>query len=423
MARVLISTFGSSGDLNPYLAIAQVLKDRGHEPTLATLDAYGPRIERRGFGFRAVRPRIEPDPAIVAKIMEPAKGMAFLVCELLLKQLREAYQDLGAAADELRPDLLITHPCSFAGGLVAETRGLPWLSTVLAPISLFSADDPSAFERAPWLLPAQRRFKPVTRLLLALGRRLTDPWMSPYHALRAELGLPSGANPLFDGLWSPQGLLALYSPLLGAPQRDWPANVVVTGFPVDDGGGMDGAPLGMPSDLARFLDAGPPPLVFALGSAATFRPGDFFDVAAAAARDLGRRAVLVLGEAPQVEIAGGDDLFVCRSAPAFAALFPRAAVVIHQGGVGTLARALASGRPSLVVPFAFDQPDNAARAVRLGGSLSIPRRRWTRARAVRQLRRLLDDPALDHAAARIGAAIRAESGAEVAVDAIERALT
>ena len=423
MARVLISTFGSSGDLNPYLAIAQILKARGHDPVIATLDAYGPRILRRGFGFRAVRPRIEPDPAIVAKIMEPTKGMAFLVREVLIKQLREAYQDLGAAADELRPDLLLTHPCSFAGGLVAETRDLPWISSILAPISLFSADDPSAFERAPWLLPAQRRFKPVTKLLLTLGRRLTDPWMAPYHALRAELGLAKAASPLFEGLWSPQGVLALYSPILGAPQLDWPANVAVTGFPVDDGGAMDGAPLGMPPDLRQFLDAGPPPLVFALGSAAAFRPGNFFDVAAAAARDLGRRAVLVLGEAPQTHIAGGGDLFVCRSAPAFAELFPRAAVVIHQGGVGTLARALASGKPSLVVPFAFDQPDNAARAVRLGGALSIPRHRWTRARAVKQLRRLLDDPAFTHAAARIGAAIRAEAGAAGAVDVIERRLT
>lgn len=422
MARLLISTFGSSGDLNPYLAIAQVLKARGHDPVIATLEAYGPRVARRGFGFRAVRPRVEPDPAIIAKIMEPTTGMAFLVREVLIEQLRGAYQDLAQAADELRPDLLLTHPCSFAGGLVAETRGLPWLSSVLAPISLFSADDPSAFERTPWLLPAQRRFKPITRLLLTLGRRLTDPWMAPYHALRADLGLPKAANPLFEGLWSPQGVLALYSPLLGAPQPDWPAKVDVTGFPVDDGGGLDGAPLGMPPDLARFLDAGPPPLVFALGSAAAFRPGNFFEVAAAAARDLGRRAVLVLGEAPQAEIAGGEDLFVCRTSPAFAELFPRAAVIVHQGGVGTLARALASGKPSLVVPFAFDQPDNAARAVRLGGALSIPRHRWTRERVVKQLGRLLEDPAITAAAARVGAAIHAEAGAEAAVDAIERRL-
>ncbi|MFY7959576.1 MAG: glycosyltransferase, partial [Elsteraceae bacterium] len=244
----------------------------------------------------------------------------------------------------------------------------------------------------------------------------------PYHVLRKELGLPPGANPLFEGAWSPQGMLALYSPLLGGPQRDWPANVTITGFPEDDGGRMDGTPLGLGPDLLRFLDEGPPPLVFALGSAAAFRPGDFFDVAAAAARDLGRRAVVVLGEAPQAEIADRDDLFVCRDAPSFAALFPRAAAVIHQGGVGTLARALASGRPSLVVPFAFDQADNAARAVRLGCALSIPRSRWSRERAAKALNRLLSDPAIADAAARIGGALRAENGAAVAVDAIERRL-
>lgn len=420
MARVLISTFGSSGDLNPYLAIAEVLQARGHDPILATLDAYGPRIARRGFGFRAVRPWIAPDPAIVARIMEPGEGMAYLVREVLIKQIREAYHDLGAAVDEARPDLLLTHPCSLAGGMVAETRGTPWISSVLAPISLFSAEDPSAFDRAPWLLPAQRRFKPLTRLLIGLGRRMTDPWMAPYAHLRAELGLAPSANPLFEGLWSPDGVLALFSPVLGQAQADWPARTQVTGFAADDGGAMDGAPLGMPPDLERFLDDGAPPLAFALGSAAAFRPGDFFDVAAAAARELGRRAVLVLGEAPQVEIKDGPDLFVCRGAPAFGALFPRAAVVIHQGGVGTLARALAAGRPSLVVPFGFDQHDNAARAVRLGCALSIPRSRWTRGRAVRALSRLLEDPGFSQAAARVGEAVRLEAGAEAAADAIER---
>lgn len=422
MARVLISTFGSSGDLNPYLAVSTALKSRGHEPVIATMPAYGPKILNRGVGFYAVRPSLGLDPAIVRQIMDPSKGTEFLIRQVLIGQLNGAYQDLSAAADAFQPDLIITHPASFSGPLVAETRKLPWLSSVLSPMSLFSADDPPAYDRVPWLLPVQRRFKIMTRILIALGRRMSNGWVAPYHALRIELGLPPTSNPLFEGLWSNQGVLALFSSILGPPQRDWPANVTVTGFPIDDGGRLDGTRLGTSPELARFLDMGAPPLVFALGSAAVFRPGDFFEVAAAAAQSLGRRAVLVLGETPQVEIAGHENLFVCRDATSFAELFPRAAAIIHQGGIGTLARAMASGKPSLIVPFAFDQPDNAARLSRLGSALSIPRQRWTKARAIKGLETLLSDTKIAETAARIGAAVSAENASEAAADAIERFL-
>ena len=73
--------------------------------------------------------------------------------------------------------------------------------------------------------------------------------------------------------------------------------------------------------------------------------------------------------------------------------FPRAAVIVHSGGIGTSAQALAAGRPMLVVPFAFDQPDNAARLQRLGVARAIPRKHYTAKRAYAELSRLLTDPA------------------------------
>jgi UDP:flavonoid glycosyltransferase YjiC (YdhE family) len=105
-----------------------------------------------------------------------------------------------------------------------------------------------------------------------------------------------------------------------------------------------------------------------------------------------------------------------------ARLFPRAAAIVHQGGIGTTARALASGRPSLVVPYSHDQPDNAARCRRLGVALTLARDRYRADRAARALAALPADGAMARRAAALAAALASERGAAVAADAIEAAL-
>jgi UDP:flavonoid glycosyltransferase YjiC (YdhE family) len=106
----------------------------------------------------------------------------------------------------------------------------------------------------------------------------------------------------------------------------------------------------------------------------------------------------------------------------YSELFPRAAAIVHQGGIGTTAQALRSGRPMLVVPFAFDQPDNAERARRLGVGRTIARSRYSVASATRELARILDDPSIAARASDVGHTIAREDGVGRACDAIEREL-
>jgi rhamnosyltransferase subunit B len=105
-----------------------------------------------------------------------------------------------------------------------------------------------------------------------------------------------------------------------------------------------------------------------------------------------------------------------------AAVFPRAAAVVHQGGVGTLAQALRVGRPMLVVPFSHDQPDNAARARRLGVARVPAPARYAARTAARGLGALLADPVAAARAEEVGRAVRAKDGAAAACDAIEALL-
>jgi UDP:flavonoid glycosyltransferase YjiC (YdhE family) len=178
--------------------------------------------------------------------------------------------------------------------------------------------------------------------------------MAPISRFRAELGLTPGHDPVFEGQHSPQRVLALFSRVMAEPQRDWPPQTLITGFAfydqADHGQGLD-------PDLERFLDAGPPPIVFTLGSAAVMQAGTFYKESLAAVRHLGCRAVLLAGDNSIPEpLPPGTAVF---SYAPFSKILPRASVVVHPGGIGTTAQALVAGRPMLVVPYAFDQPDNA----------------------------------------------------------------
>jgi UDP:flavonoid glycosyltransferase YjiC (YdhE family) len=311
-------------------------------------------------------------------------------------------------------DLIVTHPITFAAQIAAEKTGMPWVSTVTAPLSFFSSFDPSVIALYPWLIELRALGPAYFGTLKKLGRIKTRFWLAPITRFRASVGLPPGQDPIFEGQHSPQRVLALFSPLMGAPQPDWPPQTLVTGFPFYDqaehGQGID-------PDLERFLAAGSPPVVFTLGSSAVHRAGDFYHESLAAIRRLGCRAVLLVGSNSFQEPLPAETV-AFPYAP-YSKIFPRAAVVVHSGGMGTCAQALAAGRPMLVVPFAFDQPDNAARLQRLGVARAIPRKHYTAKRAHSELGHLLAQPAYAARACEAAGRIAEENGARAACAAIE----
>jgi len=155
-------------------------------------------------------------------------------------------------------------------------------------------------------------------------------------------------------------VIGLYSPHFARRQPDHPPNLLIAGFPYYDGIPKERSALD--PGLQRFLADGDPPLVFTLGSFAVHASGDFYRESLFAARALKCRAVLLAGASETKHLAGSTSTneFLCAYA-LHSQLFPRAAAIIHHGGIGTTSEALRAGKPQLVVPFFGDQPDNARR--------------------------------------------------------------
>lgn len=242
MKRIVLTTFGSLGDLHPYIAVALGLKARGHEAIIATSGFYRQKIEALGVGFRAVRPDhpdLQADPGLVRRLMDIRKGTECVICEMIMPVLRESYDDTLTAAEGA--DLLVSHTLTFTTRLVAEKKGIPWASTLLQPIGFMSVYDPPVLPPAPFL--AKLRFLgPIFhRLLFGIGKWTIRSWCDPWHRLRAEIGLPPRTeNPLFEGQHAPSLVLAMFSKVFADKQRDWPPQTVVSGFPFYDQDGEAG---------------------------------------------------------------------------------------------------------------------------------------------------------------------------------------
>jgi UDP:flavonoid glycosyltransferase YjiC (YdhE family) len=179
---------------------------------------------------------------------------------------------------------------------------------------------------------------------------------------------------------------------------------------------------GLSPGLARFLDAGPAPVVFTLGSSAVFDAGEFYAESLAAARQAGRRAVLLIGlDARNMPATAVPDMVLVAEYAPYSELLPRAAATVHQGGIGTTAQALRAGRPMIVVPWSHDQPDNAMRVKKLGVARVIPRGSYRADRAARELNLLLTD---EYAAAAQATAreMAHENGVAAACDGLEALL-
>lgn len=246
-----------------------------------------------------------------------------------------------------------------------------------------------------------------------MARIATLHWWKPVRHLRRELRLRPNCDPLFQDKFSPDVVLALFSRWLAQSQPDWPPQTVQAGFVYFD---RQNAGCDYSLELTAFLNSGDPPIVFTLGSTAVNNPGDFYQHSVKAARKVGRRAVL-LGASAVPEVSSASLLSLPYAA--YSQIFLHAAAIVHQGGSGTTGQALRAGRPMLIVPYGWDQPDNGARVEHLGAGLCLSRTSYAAETAAAALERPLRNSRFATRAAEVGKQLQKEDALALSGDAIE----
>jgi rhamnosyltransferase subunit B len=411
--RWLLSSWGSRGDLHPFLALGRGLVARGHAVTIVGHPEW--EEDTAGAGLRFVATGEPPRGDLLREHPEILStrwgGMASLRA-LTREVIAPGFPPLLAALRAEAPghDVIVAHHFAFPAAIAAELARRPWATVTLAPGVIPSAYTlPGAqFGRAG----SGPLFRARNRVIWSAGRAITRRMVDPLvNNLRREHGLAPIRDAVF-GAHSPTLNLQLYSRHFAAPAPDWSGEKHQAGFCFYDPPGAMLAP-----QVEEFLRTGDRPVLFTLGSTASRHPGAFYEMAAQVCRRRGIRGLLLVGAPENRPRKLPANVLAVNYAP-YGLVMPRVRAVVHQCGIGTLSHALRAAVPSVAVPFAFDQPNNACRLVELGvAELVKPAERDVDTLA-RALERLLAGPAAAKAE-RLGAALRGEDGVSRACTILE----
>jgi rhamnosyltransferase subunit B len=399
--NVLLPTLGSSGDVHPFIALGLALRARGHRATVLTNPIFQPLIEAQGLGFASVGSADAAYAAIAdPDVWHPRKGFK-IIARVMVPAIAEVFRCIERRADA---DTVVAFSTLAFGARVAQEKlGIASASVHLQP-SVFrtladqgmlgqvrlSASHPAWLKKAVfWLADA-----------LILDRNLKGP----LNAFRASLGLTPVDRVMDRWMHSPELVLACFPDWFALPQPDWPPQTHAVGFLLWDQYGEAAEWRA----AERFLEAGSAPLIFTPGSAASTLQR-FFAESVEASRRLGRRAMLVTNFPEQVPRRLPAGIQVFGYLP-FSRVLPRAALLVHHGGIGTLAQGIRAGVPQLVVPNGYDQFDSGWRIERLGLGRCVPQSRYRAARAAARIGEIL---AADATPLRLGVAARIDPAAAV----------
>ena len=381
--NVILVTVGSSGDVHPFVGLGIALRNRGHAVTLVTGGYFESLVKQAGLEFVDFAPEMDYRSLIEnPHLWHRYRGFLVVVEQGVVPMLRTTYQ---AIAERYRPGETVVVASSLAMGarIAQEKLGVPLVTVHLSP-SVFRSDRhcpvlPGLF-LPDWLPVPFKRFQ-----YWLADRAIVDRILGPrLNAYRAELGLPPARGIMADWWHSPDRVLGLFPDWFAPPQPGWPPQTRLAGFPLyDERGVVQPAP-----EVEQFLTAGDPPIVFTPGSAMVFGQS-FFAAAVEACRQLGRRGILLTRFPEQVPEHLPVGVRHFDFVP-FGWLLPRAAAVVHHGGIGSLSQGLVAGVPQLVMPMAFDQFDNAARLEKLGVGRTLARRAFRAPAVARALSQLID---------------------------------
>ncbi len=407
--NVIIIALGSAGDVHPFIGIGRTLRQRGHQVSVCCSPAFEGLVARCGLRFLPIGTLQEYQAAMNDPAMWDPRTSLRTLWRVIADNLKPLFDLLAREVDD--NTVMLGSLWAFSARLLQERYGVPLLTAQVSPSTLLSAHSPPTHKR--FTIPAAMPVAMKSALLWLIERSVLDRICGPdLNRFRSELGLPPVHRIMGHWMHSPQGVLGLFPEWYAPPQRDWPPQVRLTGFPLFDEAEFHS----LDAELQDFLDNGTAPIVFTPGSTMIDGPA-FFGAAGATLRSLGRRGIYLAKDLAQTGPLPAD---VClRSYVPMSQLLPRSAALVHHGGVGSTALAFAAGIPQLATPFAHDQFDNAERIQRIGCGrrLDAP---VNGSDLLRALQPMLQDPAMAQTCASIKARMPSSMQAcDAAADAVE----
>lgn len=438
MAKILIHTLGSSGDFNPFMALALELRRRGHQIQFALSPQFAEKAQALGFSAVVAGEDPDWDSDLLRRMLtaHTTAPVSILFKEVLIPAIVPAALALEPLAWEA--DLFLSHTIQLAAPAVAQRTGTPWISASAATLIYETASYPPpsiAWKGCPaWL----------SRLGWQAGYRILGDFDTLAAAEYAKLGVGPRSNVIAGGAYSRRLTLGLWSPSFFPRPADWPSWFQVGGYARWDGveptqaqaltlprregeeataaafsENSSSSRLGRtPSEAGRWV----PTILFTLGSSVVNQPGEFWRTALEALAHTSWNGILLGAPAdfPVPDSLRGR-VTLMPYAP-YADVFPQADAIVHQGGVGTTQAACYYGVPSLVVPRGFDQFENAAHMQREGWGLRLMPGQFTALGLKIRLERLLHSAEITANVQALGAQMQAEPGVTRSADLVEAAL-
>jgi sterol 3beta-glucosyltransferase len=417
MARILIITIGSRGDIQPFVALGKGMQAAGHTVAVQTPEAYRRFVEENGLTYAHMGNEfMELTESKAGQAATEGGGKGFGLIKKVMPILRAMLEDEWRVAQNFRPDLILYHPKSLGSFHIAEKLNIPAVMSLSLPLYT-----PTRAYPVP-VLPGLRLGGGVNRFSYKLLAMATAPYAGIINDFRVNtLGLDkrgrfAGDMVRSDG--SPVPVLYSYSAHVLPVPDDYPDHVQVTGYWFLDGGDS-----WQPNPaLVEFLKAGPPPVYVGFGSMSGTNAAERGRIVTQALINSGQRGLLASGWGGLKASELPATIHMLDQAP-HDWLFPQVSAVVHHGGAGTTAAGLRAGKPSLIVPFIADQPFWGAVVHQIGaGPQPIAQNKLTVENLTQALREMADSSAMRQRAEAVGTQIRAEDGIARAIQVLERIL-
>ena len=419
--KIGMQTWGSHGDIRPFLALAEGLQAAGHRMTLYITcfdnESYAKVVSANGVNIQLVASPVmdvaegERIAQLVYETRDPMKQVA----TILETGFEPAEDEMFVAALQLCQDndLLIGHFFMHPLQIAAEKAQKPYVSIVLANVVV-----PTAYSN-PLGINALGRW----------GHQLIW-WLTQWgvhraiqrfpNRLRRQIGLPPISNVMRD-VWISKALtLQAISPQFCPSQPDWPASVKVCGFLDTPNLSIEGT---LPDHLSDFLQQGPAPVYMTFGS---WMPRDIglqtatLELMTQAAQQAGCRAIIQSPAPAQCGFVSDAQIFYISAAPHHL-IFPHCLAVVHHGGAGTTQATTLAGKPSIVVAHISEQEYWAREMQQIGiAGPYTKRRQLTVRKLAQQIRYVVERPDMATRAADVAAAMKKENGVAEAVKLIDQ---